>query len=171
MSDNEVVIIDGVEVPVVAPTAPGPDTEPPEVPEVPRTPTPRAGSAPLRQAIILTVCGIPQNAAIFGPGGGQQWIGLHTSDPGTTGAGASALARLVTTWNQATLVLTGSQASITGNAVTFLNVPVGVYTHYGVYNGLTGTFIYGNALTPTITVPANNIGTITVTPKFELSIF
>lgn len=100
---------------------------------------------------------------------GQQGgvVSLHSSDPGTTGAGeisGSGYARQTTTWGAATVQGSGpdaGRAKITGSTLTF-NVPGNTaIAFYGVRKA-DGTYLYGKALQPGATLTA--AGTITITP-------
>jgi hypothetical protein len=86
------------------------------------------------------------------------YISLHTADPGTTGTSEQAgTTRQQTTWGSS------SSGTASGSQVTFSSVPSGSYTHYGVWSGLTGTFRWGFALSPGVTLSAS--GTVLLTPR------
>jgi hypothetical protein len=80
---------------------------------------------------------------------------LHTADPGTSGTGDSGQAHQPTVW------AAPAGGTATGSEVTFPDVPIGNYTHYGQWGG--ATFVQGFALVPPInlTGPAN----VKVTPS------
>lgn len=70
---------------------------------------------------------------------------LHTADPGTTGANASAAARQPIVWDAAT---SGGDISITGTETFTGGAASGACTHVGLWSALTGgTFRGGFALT------------------------
>ncbi|MGY1946552.1 phage tail fiber protein [Nocardia asiatica] len=92
------------------------------------------------------------------------WVSLHTSDPGTTGAGEATgapYARVQATWVSGTTgVLTAALVSVPA--------PAGTYTHGGLWTASTGgTFIGGNALSPSVTLGGS--GSINVTPSYTQS--
>lgn len=65
------------------------------------------------------------------------WIGIHTADPGTTGAseatgGSPAYIRKQTVWAAG-----GSDGVITGSQVAF-DLPAGTYTHISVWKTVAG---------------------------------
>lgn len=99
---------------------------------------------------------------LVGTGGTDKnnFISLHTSDPGATGAGevtGGTYARKATDW----AAPANSQA--VGTSVT-INVPAGITIGWwGVWSAVTGgTFIYGAALPASETFGSN--GTYSVTP-------
>jgi hypothetical protein len=125
-------------------------------------------STPAYLTAVLTSIsgGTPAAGSLTGP----QTLAVYTTNPGvgpgTTGAFPAA-ARPAITWGGVTNVggaaTSGATAAqIVSNAVQVVNVPPGTYTHYGVFNAA-GTFLYGKALTPNVTVPVGATGTITVT--------
>lgn len=89
------------------------------------------------------------------------WVSLHTSDPGTTGAGEATgapYARIQATW------VSGTTGTLTAASVA-IAAPAGTYTHGGLWTAQTGgTFIAGEALTPSVSLSGN--GTVNVTPTF-----
>lgn len=88
------------------------------------------------------------------------YISLHTGDPGTVGSNevsGGSYARQETTWGAS------SSGTAAGSQVTFSSVPSGSYTHYGVWSTLTGTFRWGFALSPGVTLSAT--GTVLMTPR------
>ena len=88
------------------------------------------------------------------------WISLHTGDPGTVGSNevsGGSYARQQTTWGSS------SSGTAAGSQVTFSSVPSGSYTHYGVWSSATGTFRWGFALSPGVTLSAS--GTVLMTPR------
>lgn len=125
-------------------------------------------SAPAYLTAVLTAIsgGTPAAGSLTGP----QTLAIYTTNPGvgpgTTGAfPATGLPAI--TWGAVTNVGGGATsgtvaAQIVSNAVQVTAVPPGTYTHYGVFNAA-GTFLYGKALTPNVTVPAGATGTVTVT--------
>lgn len=134
---------------------------------------PSLASATFCQDVLNVICGKTATTG-FGPGAGVQWIGLHTGNPGISGANASPAARIQVTWN----VASGGGANaavIQSNPVTvqFTNLPAGNYTHYGVYTAsVGGSFLYGKELTPAGVgnIPAGSVGTITATPYFTFDV-
>lgn len=104
-----------------------------------------------------------RNALASAIAAGATWVSLHTSDPGTTGAGeAAGVARKQTTW--------GSPASgdITGSQVAF-DIPGGgggPYTHFALWTAVSGgTFYGGGTLTPAETFAG--AGQLRVTPTID----
>ncbi|QFG09412.1 head protein [Mycobacterium phage Yuna] len=94
-------------------------------------------------------------------------LSLHSADPGTTGASeitGGGYARKTFAWGTAAIVSGGAddgKAKSTGTTQT-MNVAAGVaVTHYGVRKA-DGTFLYGKALNPGVTLNAN--GVVDVTP-------
>lgn len=91
----------------------------------------------------------------------NNWIGLHTADPGDTGANevtGGAYARQQTDWPAPT------SPAVTGSSVT-INVPAGTtITHWGLWKTVSGTtqFLYGAALPAPESFGSN--GTYSVTP-------
>ena len=95
------------------------------------------------------------------------WISLHTSDPGTTGAGEAsggspAYARKQTTWTAGS-----ADGVVNGSAVSF-DVPAGTYGYVGIWTAATaGTFVGGFALsTSTGALPGQT--TVSVTPSISV---
>jgi hypothetical protein len=90
-----------------------------------------------------------------------QTVSLHSSNPGTTGAGeltGGGYARKPVVWGAA--AIDGSdRGQITGAAIQF-DVPAGAIAFYGVWAG--GTYLYGKALNPAVTL--STAGKVTVTP-------
>ncbi len=114
-----------------------------------------------------------QNAVATYIGQQGRLISLHSTDPGTTGAGeisGGGYAKVLTTWGTAAVVSGGpndGRSQITGSTVTF-NVPGSVAINfYGVWSGTVpgtpGNFLYGKNLQPGATL--TSAGTITVTPS------
>lgn len=99
--------------------------------------------------------------------GTNQFISLHTGDPGTTGAneatgGSPAYARKSTTWSAG-----ASDGSVSGSQVTF-DVPTGTYTHMGIWSAVSGgTFVGGFALSSSAALGAQ--GQVLVTPTVTVS--
>lgn len=95
-------------------------------------------------------------------------VSLHSSNPGATGAneisgGSPAYARQTTTWGSASMVSTNSV--VTGSNVTF-NVPASdTVAYFGVWTS-GGTFLFGAALTPSITIGSGAQGQVVVTPTY-----
>lgn len=96
------------------------------------------------------------------------WVSLHTSDPGTTGAGEAtggspAYARKQTTWTA------GSSDGVVNGSAVSIDVPAGTYTHAGVWTAATaGTFIGGFALSSsTGALPGQAV--VQVTPSITVS--
>lgn len=127
------------------------------------------GSSPFKRTIANAIGGkanTPMNLA-------NQWISLHTGDPGNDGANevtGGGYARIQVTWGNAVDDSGGALAKgkITGNALKF-NVPQGTISHYGVWNVATGQgdltttgYLYGKSLSAVITLGA--AGSVTVTP-------
>lgn len=94
------------------------------------------------------------------------FVSLHTTDPGTTGAGeatggAPAYARKATTWTAG-----ASDGVVPGSEVT-IDLPAGTYAFFGIWSLVTGgTFIGGGAISST-TLGAQ--GQIKVTPTYTQS--
>ncbi|QFG11450.1 head protein [Mycobacterium phage Ekdilam] len=94
-------------------------------------------------------------------------LSLHSADPGTTGASeitGGGYARKTFAWGTAAIVSGGvddGKAKSTGSTQN-MSVPAGVaVTHYAVRKA-DGTFLYGKALNPGVTL--NAAGSIDVTP-------
>lgn len=121
------------------------------------------GSDPFKLAIANLIGGLAVNA-----GGNtitslaNQTISLHSSDPLTNGTGeitGGGYARKAVTWNAATVEGGTGRGKITGNPIQF-DVPAGAISFYGVWVG--GTYLYGKALNPAVTLSAP--GKVTITP-------
>jgi hypothetical protein len=100
-----------------------------------------------------------KNLALAGVAAGARWLGLHTGDPGTTGANAMAGgARGQTTWDAP------DGDSVTGSP-TDIGVPTGgPYTHWGLYDTETGgDFITGGELDNPETYGAPGVYVLTPT--------
>lgn len=127
------------------------------------------GSAAFKKAVVNMIGGLAANA-----GGNTlttltpQLISLHTTDPGSTGAGeitgaaatAAGYAKKTVTWNPATGGVGDDVATITGAPIQF-DVPAGDIKFYGVWQG--GTYLYGKALNPQVNLSV--AGKVTVTPS------
>lgn len=95
----------------------------------------------------------------------NNYISLHTADPGTTGAAevvGGTYARKPTNW------AAPANSSVAGSSVT-LDVPSGTTIGYwGVWDALTGgNFVYGGALPAAETFGSN--GTYSLTPTLSAS--
>lgn len=92
------------------------------------------------------------------------FISLHTSDPGTTGAGEASYGgytRPTTTWAPGS-----SDGVITGSAVTFNNVAAGAYNGMGAWSAVSaGTYIGGKTF-PTLTL--TGVANVTMTPRISV---
>ena len=94
------------------------------------------------------------------------WVSLHTTDPGDTGAneatgGSPAYARIQTTWTGG-----ASDGSVVGSDVV-IDVPSGTYTHAGIWSAQTGgTFIGSTAIAAPNGVSVNAQAQILVTPTY-----
>ena len=100
----------------------------------------------------------------------QQWISLHTQNPGFSGffeVSDAGYARQEVTW--AAAVEDDGKGKLVGNPLTF-NLPAGVtIQYYGVWNVATGDggsnatgFLYGKELSAAVSL--NAAGKITITP-------
>lgn len=95
-------------------------------------------------------------------------ISLHGADPGTTGASELAgggYARKTTVWGAA--VMGGGNATITGSTQQFDVEQNDSALFFGVWNG--GTFLYGKALSPGVTIVGTAPGKVDVTPTYTYS--
>jgi hypothetical protein len=95
-------------------------------------------------------------------------LSLHSADPGTTGASelsGGGYARKTTTWGAAAMGAgadTGKAVAV-GSAQTF-DVEAGDTAAWlGVWNATGPTFLYGKALTPSVSIVGSN-GQVQVTP-------
>lgn len=115
-------------------------------------------------AALSAICGTNQSATTAL---GGQTLGLHSGPPGVNGANAHPntgnTTRKAISWGTPTGG-GAAEATVSAAPIEFKDVPTGTYSHYGVYNG-NGQFLYGKALSSTVTVPASATGTITVTPR------
>ena len=97
-------------------------------------------------------------------GSAQVWVGLHTGDPGATGANEATgggYVRVQGTWTS------GTGGALTMPELTF-TAPAGTYTHASLWSASSaGTFYDKCPLSPNITI--SSAGTIKVTPSFALS--
>lgn len=95
------------------------------------------------------------------------WISLHTADPLLTGANEASgggYARSQTIWDITTSAVDGSIIGSEAN----ITVPVGTYTHVGVWSDQTGgTFVAGASIAATTVSGATSV--IVVTPTFTIS--
>lgn len=95
----------------------------------------------------------------------NNWISLHSADPGTTGANeisGGTYSREQTDWPAP------AASAVTGSAVT-LDVPSGTtITHWGLWSAASGgTFIFGGPLPASETFGSN--GTYSLTPTLSAS--
>lgn len=135
--------------------------------ETPEDAAPEArvnGSDVFKLAIANAIRGVNPTAIA------TQWISLHSSDPGSTGtpgeitAGTGAGGRQQVTWNAAQMDGATGRAKITGNTVTFSLPGAATVNFYGVWTAQQGgTYLYGKALTPGVTL--TGAGTVNVTPS------
>lgn len=102
-----------------------------------------------------------RNALASAIASGATWISVHTSDPGTTGAGeAAGVPRKQTTW--------GAPASgdIVGSQVTLDVVAGGPYGWFGIWTAVSGgTFYGGGTLSPAETFAGT--GQLRITPTID----
>lgn len=93
-------------------------------------------------------------------------VSLHTASPAHNGANevvGGSYARQTTEWGAATM--NGDNGQSVGSDCTF-SVPANTTcTHFGVWGD--GTFQYGAALSPPISVGSGGSGTIIVTPTYQ----
>jgi len=90
-----------------------------------------------------------------------QTVSLHSADPGSTGASeltGGGYARKPVVWAAASID-GNSRGQIAGAPIQF-DVPAGAIGFYGVWAG--GTYLYGKALNPAVTL--STAGKVTVTP-------
>ncbi len=97
-------------------------------------------------------------------------VSLHTADPGTTGASevsGGSYAKQATTWGASVDGSGGDagKAVSTGSDVTFTIPASTTVAYFGVWNAAGSTFLWGAALTPSVTINANGPGQVTVTPR------
>jgi hypothetical protein len=121
------------------------------------------GSDAFKKAIANLIGGLAANAGgnTLSTLAGQQ-VSLHSADPGKTGASeltGGGYARKPVTWNAAEVEAGTGRGKITGNPIQF-DVPAGAIGFYGVWVG--GTYLYGKALNPAVTLSA--AGKVTITP-------
>lgn len=95
----------------------------------------------------------------------NNFVSLHESDPGTTGAGeitGGTYARVGTNW------AAPASSAVTGGSVT-LNVPSGkTITYWGLWSAITGgSFVYGGLLPAPESFGSN--GTYSLTPTLTAS--
>lgn len=95
----------------------------------------------------------------------NNFVSLHTADPGTTGASelvGGAYARVATNW-------TAAAAGETDGSTVTINVPAGnTITHWGMWDAATnGNFKFGGTLPANETFGSN--GTYAVTPTVTAS--
>lgn len=109
----------------------------------------------------MSVSVATRNAIASAVAAAGTWISVHTSDPGTTGAGeAAGVARKQTTWGAP------SGGDIVGSQVLSDVVAGGPYNFFGIWSAISaGTFVGGGALSPAETFAGT--GQLRITPTID----
>jgi hypothetical protein len=102
-----------------------------------------------------------RNALAAAAAAAGSWISVHTSDPGTTGAGeAAGVARVQTIWGAP------SGGDVVGSQVLSSVGAGGPYNFFGIWSAVTGgTFVAGAALVPAETFAGS--GQLRITPTID----